>query len=184
MSTTVLLLPGWHNSGPEHWQTHWEQQHGFTRVVQHDWDFPLRGDWMAQLESVVQAHEQVVLVAHSLGCILATAWAQHTHNSHRVNGALLVAPADVERPEMQHMLHSWSPIVRARLPFQSIVVASRNDVHCSFLRASRLALDWGARLVDVGNAGHINAESQLSDWPAGLRLLDELLLEKEKTHGH
>lgn len=184
MTPTVLLLPGWHNSGPEHWQTQWEHTHGYTRVQQHDWDFPLRGDWMSQLESAVLAHDHVVLVAHSLGCILTAAWAQHTAQAARVRGALLVAPPDVERAEMQTMLHSWSPIARERLPFPSVVVASRDDVHCSFLRASRLAHDWGARLVDVGHCGHINAESHLGDWPQGHALLTELIASQENTHGH
>jgi uncharacterized protein len=50
---TVLLLPGWLNSGPTHWQSLWEQAHGYTRVQQHDWQRPLRGDWCARLEEVV-----------------------------------------------------------------------------------------------------------------------------------
>jgi predicted alpha/beta hydrolase family esterase len=184
MSLTVLLLPGWHNSGPDHWQSHWESRHGYLRVQQHDWDFPLRGDWMARLEDAVLQHPQVVLVAHSLACILVSAWAQHSQHTSRVKAAMLVAPADVERPEMQSMLHSWSPIVRERLPFPALVVASRNDVHCSFLRASGLAHAWGARLVDVGHAGHINAESKLEDWPAGHDLLEQLFTSKEPSHGY
>jgi len=184
MTPTVLLLPGWHNSGAEHWQTQWEHAHGYTRVEQHDWDFPLRGDWMAQLESAVLAHDDVVLVAHSLGCILVAAWATHSPSTARVKGALLVAPPDVERAEMQSMLHSWTPIAREPLPFASVLVASRDDVYCSFLRASRLAHDWGARLVDVGHCGHINAESQLGDWPAGHALLSEWMNSEENTHGH
>ena len=46
----VLLLPGWLDSGPGHWQTLWEQQHGWERVVQADWVWPRRGDWMARLD--------------------------------------------------------------------------------------------------------------------------------------
>ena len=65
--STVLLLPGWHNSGPTHWQSLWQDKHGYTRVAQHDWAFPLRGDWMAQLEAAVLAHNEVVLAAGSLG---------------------------------------------------------------------------------------------------------------------
>lgn len=186
---TVLLLPGWHNSGPDHWQTHWEHAHGYRRVEQHDWDFPLRGDWMSQLEAAVLAHTsapntQVVLVAHSLGCILTAAWAELSQHTDRVKGALLVAPPDVERAEMQHMLHSWSPIARERLPFPAVVVASRDDAYCSFLRASRLAHDWGARLVDVGHCGHVNAESNLGAWPQGHDLLTEFVVSKEYAHGH
>ena len=49
----VLVLPGWENSGPRHWQSLWEQRHGYRRVEQHDWMKPLRGDWIARLEDMV-----------------------------------------------------------------------------------------------------------------------------------
>jgi predicted alpha/beta hydrolase family esterase len=101
-----------------------------------------------------------------------------------VVGALLVAPGDVERVEMQHMLPSWSPIVRERLPFASTLVVSRDDPYCSFMRASALALAWGSQLVDVGACGHINAESNLGDWPQGHAFLKEFLLEEKIHHGH
>lgn len=178
MTSPVLIIPGWHNSGPDHWQSQWQKTHGYTRVAQHNWDFPLRGDWMIQLEEAVLANPNAVLVAHSLGCVLVAAWAAHSINARRVKGALLVAPADVERPEMQHILHSWSPIVRARLPFKSVLATSRNDPYCTLLRASVMAHDWGAHLVDCGMSGHINADSQLGDWPEGFALLEDLLKER------
>jgi predicted alpha/beta hydrolase family esterase len=172
----VLIIPGWYNSGLVHWQSRWEVTHGYLRVQQHNWQRPLRGDWQIQLEeAVLQCDEPAVLVAHSLGCILVAAWAAHTRNAHRVKGALLVAPGDVERPETRAQLPSWSPIERRRLPFPSIVVASRNDNRCDFEKAAGLARDWGAELVDVGNAGHINAESNLGDWPQGHALLQRLM---------
>ena len=43
-TTPVLLLPGWQGSGPDHWQSRWEQLHGHLRVEQHDWQRPLRGE--------------------------------------------------------------------------------------------------------------------------------------------
>ena len=51
--SNVLVLPGWQNSGPDHWQSRWERLHGDERVVQHDWDWPRRGDWMARLDEVL-----------------------------------------------------------------------------------------------------------------------------------
>ena len=73
--SSVLVLPGWESSGAGHWQSMWEQRHGYARVDQHDWSRPLRGDWMARLEDAVLTREEpCVLVAHSLGCILAAAW--------------------------------------------------------------------------------------------------------------
>lgn len=175
-ASNVLILPGWHDSGVGHWQSRWEATHGYVRVQQHDWERPLRGDWQIQLqEAVLGCTEHAVLVAHSLGVILVAAWAAHTRNAHRVKGALLVAPGDVARDEVRSILPSWWPIERQRLPFPSILVASRNDPRCSFEMASGLAADWGAELVDAGPAGHLNADSKLGDWPAGLALLQRLM---------
>jgi predicted alpha/beta hydrolase family esterase len=55
-SPLVLLLPGWLNSGPTHWQSLWQAAHGYTRVEQHDWQRPLRGDWQARLDEVIANH--------------------------------------------------------------------------------------------------------------------------------
>ncbi|MBU0588094.1 MAG: alpha/beta fold hydrolase [Gammaproteobacteria bacterium] len=171
----VLLLPGWQNSGPAHWQSRWETARGYQRVQQHDWARPLRGDWLMQLEeAVLRCEGPAVLVAHSLGCIQVAAWAAHTKNAQRVQAALLVAPGDVEREEMRNLLPSWAPIVRQTLPFSSLLVASRNDPYCRFERASEFAKAWGAALVDLGEAGHINADAGLGDWPQGLGLLQQL----------
>ena len=175
MAHTVLILPGWQNSGPAHWQSRWEALHGFTRVQQHDWMQPLRGDWMVQLEeAVLAAPHPVILVAHSLGCMLTAAWAAHSHHTHRVAAALLVAPGDPEREELRAVLKSWSPIVLQRLPFPSVLLGSQDDPYCSFERAQRFAQSWGSRFIDYGHRGHINADSNLGDWPEGLALLEQL----------
>ena len=52
-SCSILTLPGWQNSGPQHWQSRWEALYGYQRVEQHDWRRPLRGDWTARLQEVV-----------------------------------------------------------------------------------------------------------------------------------
>ncbi len=184
MSTPhILLLPGWQNSGPAHWQSRWEVLYGYERVDQHDWMRPLRGDWMAQLEeAVLAAPAPVVLVAHSLGCLLCAAWAAHSQNAHRVQAALLVAPGDPEREELRAVLKSWSPLPLQRLPFKSVLLASHNDPYCSFERAQIFAAAWGADLVDYGHSGHINADSGLGDWSEGHALLREAIEStKEKT---
>ncbi len=174
-SSTVLLLPGWQNSGPGHWQTEWERVHGDQRVQQHEWMRPLRGDWSARLEEVVaDAAGPVVLAAHSLGCILTAWWAAHTRHAHKVRGALLVAPGDVERPDLAAQIPGWAPIARQALPFPAVLVGSRNDPYCSFESAQAMAADWGARCIDYGERGHINAESGLGTWPEGRAMLQSL----------
>ena len=173
----VLVLPGWQGSGPGHWQTAWERMYGDLRVQQHDWDQPRRGDWLARLDEVVvdAGARPLVLVAHSLGCVLTAAWARFSRHAGKVCGALLVAPPDIEREQMRALLPGWAPIERGRLPLDSIVVASRDDPYCAFEDADALARGWGARLVDAGPRGHINAESGLGDWAAGRALLQPWL---------
>jgi predicted alpha/beta hydrolase family esterase len=173
--SAVLILPGWQNSGPEHWQSRWQTRYGYDRIDQHDWQRPLRGDWISRLEDVLlQRKTPTVLVAHSLGCLLVAAWVAHSRNTHLVSAALLVAPADAEREALRPVLTSWSPIPVQTLPFKTTLVGSRNDPFCSYERTQTFATAWGAELVDVGEKGHLNAESALGDWAEGHALLQQL----------
>jgi uncharacterized protein len=172
----VLILPGWQNSGPDHWQSRWERRHGYQRVEQSDWMHPLRGDWIARLEEVLLGCDApVVLAAHSLGCLQVAAWAAHSRNTHRVKGALLVAPPDSEQEDLRQQLTGWAPIVRGPLPFRSILVASTDDPFGAFDNARELATQWRSTLHPIGPRGHINADSALGDWPKGHALLQELM---------
>ena len=175
----VLLLPGWLNSGAAHWQSRWETLHGHIRVEQDDWLWPRRGDWMARLDEVLLAGvAPAVLVAHSLGCQLVAAWASHSKHHQRVKAALLVAPPDTERPDMPPNLFNWRPIVRTRLPFASELVYSDDDPYCTVPRALEMAADWGSTGHAIGARRHINGESGMGDWPAGIALLHGLAARK------
>ena len=173
MSTVprLLILPGWLDSGPDHWQTRWEVLHGAQRVQQDDWVWPRRGDWMARLEDVLLAGPPAFLVAHSLGCHLVAAWSAHTRHADRVVGALLVAPPDTERDDAPPHLFNWRPMVRERLPFPSLVAISSDDPYGHPDRVAAIARDWGSACFDLGPCGHANAESGLGDWPEGWGLV-------------
>lgn len=182
MSTTdpkslrVLILPGWLDSGPQHWQSRWEALYGDRRVVQADWEWPRRGDWMARLEEVLlEDATPAVLVAHSLGCQLVASWASHTRHADRVRCAMLVAPPDTERDDLPPNLFNWRPIPRARLPFPSLAVTSSDDPYCSPQRAAAFIADWGCDEVSIGPRGHINGDSGLDDWPEGRAMLRALI---------
>lgn len=155
-------------------------------VDQHDWQRPLRGDWLIRLEEAVLDAAHVVLVAHNLGCIQLAAWAAHSGLTDRVRAALLVAPLDVETPAARERLPSWSPIVRQRLPFTSWMVGPENQSDRVESKAPKpngvfnpvwaqaLAESWGAQWIAQQAATQPPAE-QLSDWPQGQALLHELM---------
>ena len=170
----MLILPGLGNSGPQHWQTLWEKEHGFTRVEQRDWERPRYEDWAANLEHAVEASgRDTVLVAHSLACLLVARWARETKL--RIKGALLVAPPDPDEITFPEDATGFAPIAPEPLPFPAIVVASTDDPYCDIAFARDCARIWGARFVDAGAAGHINTDSGHGPWPAGLALLQSLV---------
>jgi serine hydrolase len=171
----VLILPGLHNSGPDHWQSRWEAAHGsFRRVIQADWDRPRCADWVARLDEEVRAAPDAVLVAHSSSCALVAHWASG-RPSGRVRGALLVAPSDPEAPSYPKEPTGFAPMPMQRLPFATVVVASTDDFFVTADRAKSFADAWGSRFVNIGDAGHINSQSGLGDWPFGLALLEDLI---------
>jgi predicted alpha/beta hydrolase family esterase len=139
-------------------------------VEQDDWVSPLKRAWLQRLtETIERAPGPVVVVAHSLGCI-ATAHLPSGVAS-RVQGALLVAPAD---PERRGVLADFAPVPYQKLPYQSILVASSNDPFCPVRLAGAYARAWGSEFVRLNEAGHINVDSGHGEWPLGLALLQSL----------
>ena len=171
----VLLLPGWLDSGPGHWQTRWQARYADQRVEQQDWQWPRRGDWMSRLEEVLlEQTGPVLLAAHSLACWLVAAWAAHTAEPGRVAGALLVAPPDLGRVDLPPQLQGWRGTPRQRLPFPSRLICSSDDPYADLGASRALADDWSAALTEAGPVGHINQDSGLGDWEQGRALLAEL----------
>jgi len=181
----ILIVPGLYNSGPDHWQSHWQRDFPTAeRVEQQDWERPLLGDWMISLAEAVRQRPGAILVAHSLGCALVSHFAQVT-GGRGVGGAMLVAPADVNREgPAGRLLVGFSPIPRQRLPFPSLVVASRNDPYVEIERAEAFARGWGSEFVDLGRAGHINVDSGHGAWSKGRSLLRGLIQRVEAAERH
>ena len=62
---------------------------------------------------------------------------------------------------------TFGPYPRERLPFPTMLVASRNDHYGAYEVAEELAEAWGALLMDAGEAGHINTDAGYGPWPEG-----------------
>lgn len=174
----IIIVPGWNDSGPGHWQSLWAGQlPGAVRVQQEDWVTPSKNAWTASIaRTILEQAGPVVLVAHSLGCI-ATAHLP-IEAVEQIQGAMLVAPAD---PERRGVLADFSPVPYQLLPYRSILVASSNDPYCPVRTAGAYARAWGSEFVRLQNAGHINIEAGFGAWPLGLALLQSLVGESFQT---
>lgn len=168
----IIIVPGWRNSGTEHWQSLWmDLLPQAERVVQDDWLTPKREDWVRTLEAqILSCPEPAIVVAHSLGCI-TTSHVSSQAAAH-IQSALLVAPAD---PERRAHLADFAPVPHHALPYRSILVASSNDPYCPIRLAGAYARAWGSEFVRLQNAGHINVDSGHGHWPLGLALLQSLI---------
>jgi predicted alpha/beta hydrolase family esterase len=182
MATPIIIVPGMADSGPEHWQSHFERAYPDTRrVLQQDWFDPVCEPWVVALDQMVREVAQpAVLVAHSIGVMTVVQWA--ARHQHPVRGALLVAPPDVEAhgpddpPEAVREQAGWVPIPRRSLSFPSVVVASTDDPYASIERVAEFAQWWGSHFINIGAAGHINVAAGFGPWPEGERLLQDLIV--------
>jgi len=182
---TVLIVPGLRDHVDAHWQTllgaHLKACGREVRTV------PPMGrtdlDCAARVEAIEREAQSIegplVLVAHSGGCVMVAHWARQTRRV--VQGALMATPPDFEEamPEGYPTLEElraggWLPVPRERLPFPSIVAASRNDPLGAFDSIAQLAEGWGSRLVDLGEVGHLNPASGFGEWRRAEQFIDEL----------
>jgi uncharacterized protein len=173
-----LILPCRDNSGPDHWQSHWQLAlPNMTRVEQDEWVSPRLAPWAARLdEYVARARRPVVLIAHSLGTSLIMHWAR-TGDVGRIAGAFMVAPSDRGPADIWPDAgpSGFAPMVLERFPFAARVLASRNDPYVAFERAEVFAKAWGADLMDMGQAGHMGNADKLGLWPEGLAHFEAFL---------
>lgn len=120
-----LIVPGLGNSGPEDWQTYFENSApNFTRIQQSDWDTPACKDWIKNINDMVT---------------------------------------------------SFDPSSIVLIGFNSIVVASSNDIWVSLDRAKYFAEKRGSGFINIGDAGHINVASGHTNWEEGLVILKKLM---------
>ena len=191
----ILIVPGWSDSGPDHWQSRWARNlKTARRVEQTDWFNPRRDLWVARVvEEAVKSVRPVVLVGHSLGVVtIAHAAEKLSRLPNKPVGAFLVAPADVDHArgwpvtaghefaatadQVFEAANSasasdgtgFAPVPMTALPFPSVLVVSSNDPYCSLDRAKAMAGAWGSALIESGDVGHINVDSGHGPWPDGL----------------
>jgi predicted alpha/beta hydrolase family esterase len=183
---TVVIVPGLRGQVAEHWQTlladalasAGRAARTVPPLTQNALSREARVAALGEVMSTISG--EVVLIAHSAGCITTVHWAQR-HRTSQVRGGLLATPPDLDTP--MHEPHpgpvliregGWLPVPRTPLPFPSIVAASTDDPLARLDVVVELARDWGSRLVEIGAVGHLNPASGYGSWPRAEEFLREL----------
>lgn len=161
----LLIIPGLRDSGPGHWQTWLQRRHrGALRVCQDDWDTPDLPRWAQRVDDTLRqaGGGRWIAVAHSFGCL---ALARHLalRPDAPIAAVLMVAPAEPDKFGVAHLLP------RQALGVTGLLVASDTDPWMQAGNAIAWAERWGLRTFNLGDAGHINAESGFGPWPPAQR---------------
>src|SRR5262245_64114199 len=82
--TDIIVLPGIGGSGESHWQTRWEQADPrMRRFAPASWEHPVLADWIAALDTAIDAGQpRPLLLAHSLACLLVAHWQRQIGRAH------------------------------------------------------------------------------------------------------
>jgi len=171
----TVFVAGYGNSIDGHWQEIWHKKtENSYWVEQKEWDSPECSDWVEVLDTLLQSLEgPILLITHSLGGSTLVEW--NKKHSANIVGAFIVAVPDVHSDYFPAAISGYQELALAPLPFPSMLVASTDDPYASVERAEYLAKHWGSSLTNVGALGHINVASNVADWPAGAKLLDEFI---------
>jgi predicted alpha/beta hydrolase family esterase len=170
----LLILSGIYNSDSSHWQSRWQQEDSrFCKLEHTSWDHPDRHEWVRELDSEIERlGGDLVLVAHSLACLMVTHWAAESKRT--ISGALLVSVPYPAGSVFPKDAKNFGNFPMKKLPFPSTVVSSGNDPYGSQEHMKRCAQAWGSQFVAVGELGHINVSSNLGMWEHGRELLKAL----------
>jgi serine hydrolase len=174
----TLVVPGWRDSGPRHWQT-WlgEQLQAAGRAVVRpdfgDLDHPSLPAWLAGLRTALAPlpPDGFDVVAHSLGAVL---WLHHVADpgdAPRAARVLLVAPPAPNTAIAEIAAFFPPPLdvdaVRHGAD-GTVLVAGDDDPYLPDGIAAAYGLPLKIATTVVAGGGHLNAESGFGEWPAVL----------------
>lgn len=162
---TFVLVPGLRDSDAHHWQSCWGRRFpDWRRISQRNWQDADIDAWVSAIRRELHCSQRpAILLGHSFGALASCRLVQ----TQRLNvaGILMVAPAEPSFFELE------AAVLPESLPTPTLMVVSQNDPLMPLERARFWAGRWQARLLDIGEAGHINTEAGFGEWDYGLAQL-------------
>ena len=166
----LLIVPRLGGAAEGDWSSRWRGKLSTARFVAPDDPSDARqAAWVEAIQRAArEAERPILLIGHGLGAAAIVASAERLEDAD-VRGAFLVGPPD-EAGVVRLTGEPWT-VPGAKLPWPSVVVASRNDPESHPEAAASQASGWGAELIDAGEAGGLDAASGHGPWPEGLMRL-------------
>jgi uncharacterized protein len=177
-SVPVVVVPGWHGSGDDHWQTWLEQQltaggASTRRPPFRDLARPDLADWLATLRRTLAdlPADGYDVVAHSLGAVL---WLHHVADpgdSPRAARVALVSPPSPQT-DFAEIAEFFPPPLDVdavrRGADGTVLVAGDDDPYLPEGIAAAYGLPLKIAVTIVPGGGHLNTDSGFGEWKAVL----------------
>ena len=167
----LLIVPRLGGPAEGEWPSRWQAKLSTARFV-HPAD-PAdrrREAWTEAIAGAArEAKRPALLVGHGTGAA-AIAEAAKALGSADVRGAFLVAPPD-EQSLGRLAGDGLEPRPRAPALAERRGREPQRSARAPMMRSSRSLADWGAELIDAGEAGGLDAASGHGPWPEGLMRL-------------
>lgn len=125
--------------------------------------------WLQHLQQVVgDVDEDTYFVGHSLGCPTILRFLENLPEGKKVGGAVLVA-GFAEPIHLKQLngftIGDWDDEKIKRAANQIVLVNSDNDPHVPLAMGERMRDRFGAKLIVLHDAGHINEKSGHTEVP-------------------
>lgn len=171
-----VIVPGIGNSDSGHWQSIWQATWGgaASRIAPRSWTEPDLDNWCEAIDREVRAEKDVVVVAHSLGCLAATHWIA-TEMREPILGVLLVSPPDRYADSFPVAASTFVGAAERPVDVPGLIVCSDDDPYCTLTAAKEIARHWELPTVSAGMLGHLNSDSGVGEWIQGQTVLSVFL---------
>ncbi|QQR83729.1 serine hydrolase family protein [Candidatus Peregrinibacteria bacterium] len=167
--TSFLLLHGWGGNSPDHWQNYLAE-----RLLEEDQsviyphfpnaEVPIKEEWIETLEEALKGvqPEELVVVAHSLGCII---WLHYLNKYPQtaIQKGYLVAPPRTDCGLLA--IQNFYPLPSVQLKTHNYqIIGSNNDPYIPQEEFERLATDTQVPFHLFKDGGHINPLTGFGKW--------------------
>ena len=141
---------------------------------------PKLEEWLSHLQDIIiNPDAQTYLVGHSLGCPTILRYLESLNENQKVGGALLVAGFAEPLPHLPELdsftENTWNDAYIKTRTKKLTIINSDDDEAVPFFNAEHVRDRFGAKLVTVHEAGHINEKSGYTKVPFVLNELEDMM---------
>ncbi|KGO27511.1 RBBP9/YdeN family alpha/beta hydrolase [Oenococcus alcoholitolerans] len=174
----IYLVHGYTASSRSHWFP-WLQKRIGQRLIcaqMPDPSHPKLQNWLDHLDNLIDDHQKMILIGHSLGCVTILRYLQN-HELENVDLILVSAFADkvANLPELNEFVEKDLDFDDLKRKInKAYIISARNDQEVDYRHSDRLAQKLSCPFILMPDGGHFMASDGIKEFPLVLNLVREL----------